>query len=188
MGGFRPSLSAVLPEIGCTSEAMMLLVLSSAPKMGMEAPRLSTKGCHMTPIIFPPMLDSSDNITMMRTLPFKTRVLWILLINLKGVYLNCPRSLQRPLHRQRAIRLTEAQTHSGHHRRGGRSGFRRMRKTRHPPTALVAMSDILAIGALDAPRKLEIRTLEDLSTAGFEDIPIASLVSPHDYSLSATTP
>lgn len=62
--------------------------------------------------------------------------------------------------------------------RGGRSGFGRLWKAGHRPTALVAMSDIIAIGAMDAARKLGIRVPEDLSVVGFDDIPLASLVYP----------
>jgi len=62
--------------------------------------------------------------------------------------------------------------------RGGGSAFHRMWKAGHRPTALVAMSDIIAIGAMDAARELGVRIPEDLSIVGFDDIPIASLVSP----------
>lgn len=62
--------------------------------------------------------------------------------------------------------------------RGGRSGFMRVWKSRHRPSGLVAMNDIIAIGALDAARRLGVRVPEDLSIVGFDDIPIASLVWP----------
>lgn len=46
------------------------------------------------------------------------------------------------------------------------------------PTAILAMSDRLAIGAVDAARSLGLRVPEDLSVAGFDDIPRAALVRP----------
>ena len=45
-------------------------------------------------------------------------------------------------------------------------------------TALLAMSDVLAIGALRAARDLDWRVPEDLSIVGFDDIELASYVDP----------
>ena len=45
-------------------------------------------------------------------------------------------------------------------------------------TALLAMSDVLAIGALRAARDLGWRVPEDLSIVGFDDIELASYVDP----------
>jgi DNA-binding LacI/PurR family transcriptional regulator len=47
-----------------------------------------------------------------------------------------------------------------------------------PPTAILAMSDRLAIGVIEAARSLNLRVPEDLSVAGFDDIPRAALVRP----------
>ncbi len=47
-----------------------------------------------------------------------------------------------------------------------------------PPTAIVAMSDIMALGVLSYCRDNGIRVPDDISIAGFDDIPEASLVSP----------
>ena len=46
------------------------------------------------------------------------------------------------------------------------------------PTAILAMSDRLAIGAIEAARSLGLRVPEDVSVAGFDDIPRAALVRP----------
>jgi DNA-binding LacI/PurR family transcriptional regulator len=46
------------------------------------------------------------------------------------------------------------------------------------PTALVAMSDIIAVGAMDVARKAGVRIPEDLSIVGFDDLPLASWVNP----------
>jgi DNA-binding LacI/PurR family transcriptional regulator len=47
-----------------------------------------------------------------------------------------------------------------------------------PPTAILAMSDVLATGALQAAAELGIRVPEDLSLVGFDDGPSAALTSP----------
>ena len=46
------------------------------------------------------------------------------------------------------------------------------------PTAILAASDVLALGALEAARKLGLDVPGDLSVAGFDDIPDAALVTP----------
>ena len=47
-----------------------------------------------------------------------------------------------------------------------------------PPTAILAMSDVLATGALQAAAELGIRVPEDISVVGFDDGPAAALTSP----------
>lgn len=46
------------------------------------------------------------------------------------------------------------------------------------PTALLAMSDMLAIGALEQARAMGLRVPEDLAVVGFDDIPLAQELSP----------
>jgi DNA-binding LacI/PurR family transcriptional regulator len=46
------------------------------------------------------------------------------------------------------------------------------------PTAILAMSDVFALAAIDAAKELGLRVPDDLSVVGFDDIPIASQVSP----------
>ncbi|MGO8695184.1 MAG: LacI family DNA-binding transcriptional regulator [Rectinemataceae bacterium] len=46
------------------------------------------------------------------------------------------------------------------------------------PTAIVAMADVVALGAYDACRKLGRAIPADLSVSGFDDIPMAAMVSP----------
>ncbi|SRR6266498_918484 len=48
----------------------------------------------------------------------------------------------------------------------------------HPPTAVFAASDTIAIGALDAAEKMNYRVPEDIAIIGFDDIPAASWVRP----------
>ena len=47
-----------------------------------------------------------------------------------------------------------------------------------PPTAILAMSDVLAVGALQAAAELGIAVPADLSVVGFDDSPAAALASP----------
>jgi DNA-binding LacI/PurR family transcriptional regulator len=46
------------------------------------------------------------------------------------------------------------------------------------PTALLCANDLMAIGALEYSRSVGIRVPEDLSIVGFDDLPIAALLSP----------
>jgi len=46
------------------------------------------------------------------------------------------------------------------------------------PTAILALSDLLAIGVLDAAAERGISVPADLSVAGFDDIPAAATVTP----------
>jgi LacI family transcriptional regulator len=46
------------------------------------------------------------------------------------------------------------------------------------PTALVAINDLLAIGALRAAEDLSLRVPKDLSLVGYDDIPIAKYLVP----------
>jgi DNA-binding LacI/PurR family transcriptional regulator len=61
---------------------------------------------------------------------------------------------------------------------GGEIGFLHAWKGRFRPTAIVAMSDIIAIGAMKAAQEAGVCVPEDLSIAGFDDLPLASLVRP----------
>jgi DNA-binding LacI/PurR family transcriptional regulator len=46
------------------------------------------------------------------------------------------------------------------------------------PTAILAASDRLAIGVIEAARRNHLRVPEDLSVIGFDDIPAAKLITP----------
>lgn len=71
---------------------------------------------------------------------------------------------------------------------GGREAARRLLtepSTPEPkPTAIVAMSDVLAIGALNFAEEIGLNVPGDLSIVGFDDIPEASLVRPHLTTIS----
>jgi len=47
-----------------------------------------------------------------------------------------------------------------------------------PPTAIFAYNDIMAIGALRAAREMGLHVPDDLAVVGFDNIPVASFVTP----------
>jgi len=49
----------------------------------------------------------------------------------------------------------------------------------NPPTAVVALNDLLALGTLQAAEELGLRVPDDLSVVGFDDIAAAQLVTPN---------
>jgi DNA-binding LacI/PurR family transcriptional regulator len=61
---------------------------------------------------------------------------------------------------------------------GGASAFHRAWALGNRPTALLAMSDAMAIGAMSAARELGLRIPDDLSVVGFDDIDLAAHVDP----------
>jgi alanine racemase len=61
---------------------------------------------------------------------------------------------------------------------GGESAFQRAWATGLRPTAVLAMSDAMAIGSMRAARQLGLRVPDDLSLVGFDDIDLAALVDP----------
>jgi DNA-binding LacI/PurR family transcriptional regulator len=60
---------------------------------------------------------------------------------------------------------------------GGRA-FESLPKGRRGPTAVLAMSDMAAIGVLGAAEAARLRVPEDLSVVGFDDIPASAWTSP----------
>ena len=62
--------------------------------------------------------------------------------------------------------------------KGGEEGFTKVWKSRSHPSAIVAMSDIIAIGAMNAATQVGVSVPDELSFVGFDDIPLASLVTP----------
>ena len=76
--------------------------------------------------------------------------------------------------RNRSVRLVECRCSF----EGGYSGLKRLWKAKHKPTAVVTMSDVLAVGALEAARELGLRVPHDLSLTGYDDVPAARCVTP----------
>jgi DNA-binding LacI/PurR family transcriptional regulator len=55
-------------------------------------------------------------------------------------------------------------------REGGARGFKELNARDNPPTAIVAFSDIIALGVLDAARAASVMVPEQLSVTGFDDL------------------
>jgi LacI family transcriptional regulator len=67
---------------------------------------------------------------------------------------------------------------SDFNRAGGYASGSRLFDVKHPPTALFAFNDNLAVGAMQAARERGLRLPEDLSVVGFDDSDEASLLTP----------
>jgi DNA-binding LacI/PurR family transcriptional regulator len=61
---------------------------------------------------------------------------------------------------------------------GGEAALRALMRLSPQPTAIVASSDVLAIGVLRGALVMGIRVPEDLSVVGFDDIPMATFTVP----------
>jgi DNA-binding LacI/PurR family transcriptional regulator len=60
----------------------------------------------------------------------------------------------------------------------GRKAMKKLLGLPNPPTAVAACNDLMAIGAMEAAKDQGLRIPEDVAVVGFDDIPIASWVSP----------
>jgi DNA-binding LacI/PurR family transcriptional regulator len=60
----------------------------------------------------------------------------------------------------------------------GAEGTRRLLALPEPPTAIFAIADMLAIGAMAAIKQADLRIPEDVGLTSFNDIPLAGLVDP----------
>ncbi len=63
-------------------------------------------------------------------------------------------------------------------RSGGAEAMEAVREDQFAPTAIVAMSDVIAIGVLEALAQQGVAVPREMSVIGFDDIPEASLVRP----------
>ncbi len=61
---------------------------------------------------------------------------------------------------------------------GGRAAFHRSWEDGLRPTAVLAMSDAMAVGAIRACRELRLAVPGDVSVVGFDDIDLAQLIDP----------
>jgi alanine racemase len=61
---------------------------------------------------------------------------------------------------------------------GGVAAFRRVWEDELRPTAVLAMSDVMAIGVIWAGREIGLRVPEDLSIVGFDDLEVAPHSNP----------
>ena len=60
----------------------------------------------------------------------------------------------------------------------GFQGMLEVLKANPKQTSLITSSDMMAIGALDACKKFSISDREDFTIVGYDDIPLAALMSP----------
>jgi LacI family transcriptional regulator, repressor for deo operon, udp, cdd, tsx, nupC, and nupG len=60
----------------------------------------------------------------------------------------------------------------------GEDGARKLLSLEQPPTAIFAISDLLALGAMRAIKVAGLRVPQDIAVAGFNDIPMAEMVDP----------
>lgn len=74
----------------------------------------------------------------------------------------------------RLEQLVQAQTSID----GGAAAFRSAWEAGRRPTALLAMSDAFALGAIAEARKLGVQVPADLEVIGFDDIPLSALSQP----------
>jgi LacI family transcriptional regulator, galactose operon repressor len=61
---------------------------------------------------------------------------------------------------------------------GGHRAMQSLLDRPHPPTAVFAASDVMAMGALVAIREAGLRVPEDVAVVGFDDIPVSRLITP----------
>lgn len=61
---------------------------------------------------------------------------------------------------------------------GGYSAMRQLLELSPRPDAVFAVNDLLAIGALMATREASLKVPQDVAIMGFDDIPLARLISP----------
>jgi DNA-binding LacI/PurR family transcriptional regulator len=61
---------------------------------------------------------------------------------------------------------------------GGVAAFRRIWEDELRPTAVLAMSDVMAIGVMWAAREVGLRVPDDLSVVGFDDLDVAPHSNP----------
>ena len=64
------------------------------------------------------------------------------------------------------------------HLEGGYAAMEQLLRVHPRPTALLAVNDLMAAGALQAAQAAGVRVPQDLSIVGFDDLPIAKMMSP----------
>jgi DNA-binding LacI/PurR family transcriptional regulator len=82
-------------------------------------------------------------------------------------------------HRESGIRLPRRYVqHVDNTTSGGSAAFEALFGSRTPPTAIVAATDVLAIGILFAAHSRGVGVPEQVSVVGFDDIPLAAATFP----------
>ncbi len=72
----------------------------------------------------------------------------------------------------------ELQVESGFVEEGGMRAMERLLALRKPPTAVFAVTDMVAVGAYGVARRLGMNVPEDLAIVGYNDIPLAGRLIP----------
>lgn len=72
----------------------------------------------------------------------------------------------------------ELQAESGFVEEGGMRATERLLALKEPPTAVFAVTDMVAVGAYGVARRLGLRVPEDLAIVGYNDIPLAGRLIP----------
>ncbi len=60
----------------------------------------------------------------------------------------------------------------------GAAAFSNLMRTSNPPSVVMCINDVLAIGALQSARDLGIKVPQEVSITGFDDIELTTLVTP----------
>ncbi len=68
--------------------------------------------------------------------------------------------------------------HGNFRQRSGRICGHQLLSMDNPPTAIVAVNDMLALGAISAAQELGLTVGRDVSITGFDDIPLAEYANP----------
>jgi DNA-binding LacI/PurR family transcriptional regulator len=72
----------------------------------------------------------------------------------------------------------EYRQEAGNDYAGGAQAFDRLMDLDEPPTAIVAPTDVIAMGMLHAAHRRGLRVPQDVSITGFDDIPVAAVSVP----------
>jgi LacI family transcriptional regulator len=67
---------------------------------------------------------------------------------------------------------------AGYTEESGAAAARRLLALANPPTAVFAVTDMVALGAAEVARQMGLRIPEDLAIVGYNDIPLASRMNP----------
>ncbi len=67
---------------------------------------------------------------------------------------------------------------AGYTEESGAAAARRLLALPNPPTAVFAVTDMVALGAAEVARQMGLRIPEDLAIVGYNDIPLASRMNP----------
>jgi len=76
----------------------------------------------------------------------------------------------------------------GFNRAGGVRGMTTLLERERPPRAVVCANDMIAVGAIDVARERGLRVPEDVAITGFDDVDLATIVTPKLTTVHADGP